>query len=152
MHEFVNTLLIACIPAVVSGIVSFIVAKSQSNSEIQKLKISNQHDIERLMEQHRIDIDSIREKHQLEMQASEKEHQYKLEIMQKEHENEIIRKESELENTVKYNAVGSVMTGLFNGVIGGALNSPQIQKEMEHQLIDSLRKNGSPTEQQLRNT
>lgn len=38
MEEFIKTLLIACIPAVVSGVVSFFVSKSQANSEIKKLK------------------------------------------------------------------------------------------------------------------
>ena len=140
MIEFIKTLLISCIPAVITGIISFSVAKSQSNDEIKKLKVENAHDLERLMEQHRVDIDHIREQHKLEMEAKEKDHQHRLEIMQKEHENELIRQEKEQENTAKYGAVGNVMTGLVNSILGGALSSPEVQAEMSKKLIEGMKK------------
>lgn len=136
MVEFIKTLMISCIPAVITGILSFLVAKSQANSEIKKLKMENAHDLERLMEQHKVDIEHIREQHKLEMEAKERDHQHKLEIMQKEHENELIRQEKEQENNVKYGAMGSVMTGLVNGV----LNAPAVQEQMSQQLADALNK------------
>ncbi len=55
--EILETLLIACVPAIISGIISFILAKSQAKSENKKLQLSNQHEIERLMEQHKINIE-----------------------------------------------------------------------------------------------
>ena len=137
--EILKTLLIACVPAIVSGIISFILAKSQAKVETKKLQLANEHEIEKLMEQHKVDIDAIREQHRLEMESKEKDHQHKLEIMQKEHENEMIRKESELENTAKYNAVGNVMTGLFNGMIGGALNSQEVQGEITKKILESVK-------------
>ncbi len=136
--ETFKTLLIACIPAIISGVISFILAKSQSKSEIQKLKLANEHEIDKLMEQHKVDIDAIREQHRLEMEAKEKDHQHKLEIMQKDHENAIIRKESELENTAKYNAAGNIMTGLFNGMLGGAFNSPEVQSEITKKILEGV--------------
>ena len=135
MVEIVETLLIACVPAIISGSVSFVLAKSQAKSETKKLQIENQHEIQKLMEQHKVDIDAIREQHRLEMESKEKDHQHRLEIMQKEHENELIRKESELENTAKYNAAGSIMTGLFNGMLGGAFNSPELQSEITKKIL-----------------
>ena len=137
--ETLKTLLVACIPAIISGVVSFILSKSQSRSEIKKLKLANEHEIDKLMEQHKVDIDAIREQHRLEMEAKEKDHQHKLEIMQKDHENAIIRKESELENTAKYNAAGNIMTGLFNGMLGGALNSPEIQGEIAKKILEGVK-------------
>lgn len=144
--EVLKTLLIACVPAIVSGIVSFFLAKSQAKSETNKLKLANEHEIEKLMEQHKVDIDAIREQHRLEMESKEKDHQHKLEIMQKEHENELIRKESELENTAKYNAAGSIMTGLFNGMLGGAFNSPEIQGEITKKILEGVK--ATPNESQ----
>ncbi len=141
--EVLKTLLISCVPALLSGIVSFILAKSQAKAEINQLKIANEHEIEKLMEQHKVDIESLREQHRLEMDAKDRDHTHKLEIMQKEHENELIRKESELENTAKYSAMGSIMTGLFNGVIGGALNSPELQGEISKQIVDGFKKGSS---------
>ena len=91
------------------------------------------------MEQHKVDIESIREEHRLELELKEKEHQYKLEIIQQEHENEIIRKEQELENTAKYNAASSIMTGLINGVIGGAINSNEVQSQLGHKITEALK-------------
>lgn len=137
--EILKTLLIACVPAVISGIISFVLAKSQAKTEIKKLQISNQHEIEKLMEQHKVDIEAIREQHRLEMESKEKDHQHKLEIMQKEHVNELARKESELENTAKYNAAGSIMTGLFNGMLGGAFNSPEIQGEITKKILEGVK-------------
>ena len=58
MMEVLKTLLIACVPAIVSGIVSFFLAKSQAKSETNKLKLANEHEIEKLMEQHKVDIDA----------------------------------------------------------------------------------------------
>ena len=137
--ETLKTLLIACIPAIISGDISFILAQSQSKAEYQKLKLAHEHEIDKLMEQHKVDIDAIREQHRLEMEAKEKDHQHKLEIMQKDHENAIIRKESELENTAKYNAAGNIMTGLFNGMLGGALNSPEIQGEITKKILEGVK-------------
>lgn len=139
MVEIVETLLIACVPAIISGSVSFVLAKSQAKSETKKLQIENQHEIQKLMEQHKVDIDAIREQHRLEMESKEKDHQHRLEIMQKEHENELIRKESELENTAKYNAAGSIMTGLFNGMLGGAFNSPELQGEITKKILEGVK-------------
>lgn len=53
--EIFETLLIACVPAIISGIISYILAKSQAKSENEKLRLSNQHEIDRLMEQHKVD-------------------------------------------------------------------------------------------------
>lgn len=138
MIEFIKTLLTACIPAVITGIISFCVAKSQANGEIKKLKMENAHDLERLMEQHKVDIEHIREQHKLELESKEKDHQHKLEIMQKEHENELIRQEKEQENTAKYAAMGNVMTGLFNGIMGGALSSPEVQSEVSKKILEGI--------------
>lgn len=137
--EIVKTLLLACVPAIISGIVSFVLAKSQAKSETEKLRLSNQHEIEKLMEQHKVDIDAIREQHRLEMESKDKDHQHKLEIMQKEHENGLIRKESELENTAKYNAVGSIATGLFGNLLGGIMETPEVKSELAKQILDGVK-------------
>jgi biopolymer transport protein ExbB/TolQ len=139
--EIVETLLVACVPAIISGMISFVLAKSQAKSENEKLRLSNQHEIDRLMEQHKVDIDAIREQHRLEMQSKEKEHQYKLEIMQKEHDNELIRQEKEQENTAKYNAMGTVVTGLVNGMLGGVMNSPEVREKMSKKILEGINKN-----------
>ena len=138
MVELAKTLLIACVPAMISGAISFILAKSQAKSDIKKLQVENQHDIEKLMEQHKVNLDANREQHRLEMETKEKDHTHKLEIMQREHENELIRKERELENTTKYNAAGSILTGLFNGMIGGAFNSPEVQGEITKKILEGV--------------
>ena len=145
--ETIKTLLIACVPAIISAIVSFVLAKHQAKSEIDRLQLANKHDLEKLMEQHKVDIDAIQEKHRLEMDAKEKDHQYKLELIQKEHENELIRKERELENTAKYNATGNIVTGLFNSFLGGALTSPELQGEITRQILNGVRTVGTKEQQ-----
>lgn len=138
---FLETLLIASIPALLTGIGSFFLAKIQSKSEINRLKISNEYEIEKLIEQQKINIESIREQHKLEMDSKDKEHKYKLEILQKEHENEIIRKEKELEDGIKYGAAGNAANALINGIIETAFASNEVKDAIGNSLAETL-KNG----------
>ncbi len=138
--EVLYTLLISCVPAVLSGIGSFLLAKSKSKAEIKQMQVANEHEIEKLMEQHKVDIDAIREQHRLEMQAKDKEHAHKLEIMQIEHKNELARKEHELENAAKYGAMGNIITSLFNGAVGNVINSADVQGELSKLVVDSMRR------------
>lgn len=89
MNEFVQTLLIACIPAVITGIVTYLVAHKNATSQIKVLKEQNKHDLDRLMEQHKIDIDSLERQHQQEVEKMEIEHKHKLELIAKESENNL---------------------------------------------------------------
>jgi hypothetical protein len=136
--EFWQTLLVSCIPAIVTGLVTFFVASRNAKTQIDVVKKQNEHELAKLMEQHKIDIDSLKEKHRLELEASEKDHQHKLEIIQKEHENELIRKESELENSAKYGAMGPV----FEKVINKALDAPEIQGQINQMMRESFKKKG----------
>ena len=55
MVEFLKTLAIACIPAIITGIVTYIVARKNAASQISIIKEQNKHDLEKLMEQHKVD-------------------------------------------------------------------------------------------------
>lgn len=138
--NFVETLLISCIPAIVTGIISFCVAESQANSEIKKLKMENEHDLKRLMEQHKVDIEHIQEQHKLELDSKEKDHQHNIEVMQIKHKNELERQEKEQENNVKYAAIGKAMTSIHTGVLGGTLNFPEVQAELSKKLVKGMKK------------
>ena len=61
MDEFLKTLLVACIPSIITGIVTYFVAHKNASSQINIVKEQNRHDIDKLMEQHKIDIDSLKE-------------------------------------------------------------------------------------------
>lgn len=137
--NFLETLFIASIPALLTGVGSFLLAKTQSKSEIKRLKISNEHEIEKLVKQHKVDIESIREQHKLEMDAKDIEHKYKLEILQKEHENEMIRKEKELEDGIKYSAAGNAANALINGIIGTAFSSSEVKDVIGESLVKTLK-------------
>ena len=134
--EFWQTLLIACVPAIATGIITFFIARKNARTQVDVVKEQNRHDLEKLMEQHKIDIDSLKEKHKLELEASEKEHKHKLEIIQKEHENELIRKEKELENSAKYGAMGSAFGSLINNVI----DTPEMRDKINQVMKESLKK------------
>lgn len=138
--NFLETLMIATIPSLLTGIGSFFLAKAQSKNEINRLKISNEHEIEKLIEQQKINIESIREQHKLEMTSKDKEHKYKLEILQKEHENEIIRKEKELEDSVRYQAAGNAANALITGIIGSAFSSDDVKETIGNCLAETLKK------------
>lgn len=46
MVEFLKTLAIACIPAIITGIVTYIVARKNAASQISIIKEQNKHDLE----------------------------------------------------------------------------------------------------------
>ena len=86
MVEFLKTLAIACIPAIITGIVTYIVARKNAASQISIIKEQNKHDLEKLMEQHKVDIEHLKEAHRLDMEAKEQDHKNKLELQKKEFE------------------------------------------------------------------
>ena len=81
-----TTIIVSCIPAIVTGTISYLIAHHQNKTALKKAAQENSATIEQLMKQHEIDIESLREQHKMEMEAKEKDHQHKLELMQKEYE------------------------------------------------------------------
>ena len=72
-------LLIAIVPALITGVGSLIIAIKKCKNEINTLETNNKHEIEKLMKQHKIDIEALNEKHRLDIETKEKEHQLKRE-------------------------------------------------------------------------
>lgn len=72
-------LLIAIVPALITGVGSLIIAIKKCKNEINTLETNNKHEIEKLMKQHKIDIEALNEKHRLDIETKEKEHQLKIE-------------------------------------------------------------------------
>lgn len=70
--------IVTIICTVISGIASYLAARKQSKSDIQKL-----------MTQHELDIEKEREKFAMEKEKMEIEHRHQLELKQKEMENQL---------------------------------------------------------------
>lgn len=136
MNEFLQTLLIACIPAVVTGIVTYLVAHKNASSQVKIIQEQNKHDIKKLMEQHKIDIASLKEKYRLETEEKDREHTRKLELMQTEYELKLKQQESEAENTAKYGAMKDLFGGLMGGMVSSAINTPEVQQQMSKAFTD----------------
>lgn len=126
-------LLIAIIPAIITGLGSLIISLRKCKNEIKTLETSNKHEIEKLMKQHEIDIENLKEKHKLESQAKEQEHNLKIKEMKTECENEILKKEKELENQAKYGAMGDIFKGMFS--------SPELKKQLDKKIKEEFNKN-----------
>lgn len=90
------------ITALISGVITYLVARNGNKKDIEILKIQNTADIEKLMSQHKIDIDAMKEKQKLELELKEVEQKYKLEIMKLENENEI-KRSTEIANNESIN-------------------------------------------------
>ena len=52
-------LLIAIVPALITGVGSLIIAINKCKNEINTLETNNKHEIEKLMKQHKIDIEAL---------------------------------------------------------------------------------------------
>lgn len=123
MVEFLKTLAIACIPAIITGIVTYIVARKNAASQISIIKEQNKHDLEKLMEQHKIDIDSLGKQHQQELEKMEVEHKHKLELIAKENENNLSQ---------------NLMTGLVREI----MKMPEAKAEIAKGIRQSSNKKG----------
>ena len=122
--EFFKTLLIACIPAFITGVITYLVAHKNASSQIKVLKEQNEHDLEKLMKQHEIDIESLKEAHKLEMEKMEQEHKNKLELQKIEFENKLLQQEKEGKNTMATEALKGVF-GVFGSAMDAAISTPE---------------------------
>ena len=135
MVEFIKTLLIACIPSVIAGVGTYLVAKKNASSQIKIVKEQNRHDLNKLMEQHKIDIENLKEAHKLEMESKEQDHKNKLELQQKEFENSLLKQEKEGENAMATEALKSVF-----GMFGSAFNTAMATQQGQQLLNDAIGK------------
>ena len=110
METIINTLLVSCVPAIITGIVTYLTASRKAKTQITSLEENNKHEIEKLMRQHEIDIESLKEKYQLESERSEQEHRHKMEIMEQEHKNALESREKEQSNTAMFGLMTDVLT------------------------------------------
>lgn len=123
MTEFLQTLLIACIPSMITSMVTYFVAHKNASSQINVLKEQNKHDIERLMEQHKVDIDSLAKQHQQELEKMELEHKHKLELISLESDN-------------------SFNQNLMTGIMGEIMKMPEAKAEIAKGIRQSSNKKG----------
>ena len=142
MSEFWQTLLIACIPSLLTGIITFLVAYKNASSQIKIVKEQNKHDIEKLMEQHKVDIEALKEQHKMEIETIELKHAHELELKQKDFENELVKQEQSAENTAKYGAMKDIMGGLVGGIVSTTMNAPEVKGEFTKAITDALKNRG----------
>lgn len=79
--DFVKTLLISCLPAIITALISYLGLAKKYKSQIKTLELSNKQEIDKLMNQHKIDIDSLNNAHILEMEKLEADHKNRSELM-----------------------------------------------------------------------
>ena len=135
MDEFWKTLLIACIPSLLTGLITYFVAHKNASAQIKVGKEQNKHDLDKLMEQHKIDIENLKEAHKLEMESKEQDHKNRLELQQKEFENGLLKQQKEGENAMAAEA----LKGVF-GMFGSALNTAMDTPEGKQLINDSIKK------------
>lgn len=121
--DFIKTLLISCIPAIITGAVTYLVAYKNATAQIKAVEEQNKHDLDKLMEQHRVDIDSLNKKHQQELEKMEVEHKHKLELIAKENENNLSQ-------------------NLMTGLVGEIMKMPEAKAEIAKGIRQSSNKKG----------
>lgn len=131
--EFLKTLLIACIPAFITGVITYLVAHKNASSQIKILKEQNEHDLEKLMKQHEIDIENLKEAHKLEMEKLEQEHKNKLELQKIEFENKLLQQEKEGQNAV----AAETIKGMFGSAVDAAVSTPEGKQMLSESLKNS---------------
>lgn len=134
MNDFIQTLLIAVVPACVTGLISYFASRNNAKIQIKAITEQNKADIEKLVEQHKIDIEALKEKHKLELEVKEKEHQNQMEIIRLQHENDLKKDEE----NAKYQLAANMMGGLFNGLFSS--DSP-VSKELCNVVSKAMKEN-----------
>lgn len=120
------------ITALISGIITYLVARSGNKKDIEVLKIQNTADMEKLMNQHKIDIEAMKEKHKLELELKEVEQKYKLELLKLENENEI-KRTTEIANNESINSA-------TNQIFGSIFNRESVQEQLDKAIKESFNK------------
>ncbi len=127
-----ETYIFSVVTAVISGLVTYLVSKSENKKEIEILKIQNTSDMEKLMNQHKINIDAMKEKHKLELELKEVEQKYKIELLKLENANEI-KKTKEI---AKNESVNTAANQLF----GSIFNRESVQKQLDNVIEEAFEK------------
>ncbi len=125
-----ETHIFSIITALLSGIITYLVARSGNKKDIEVLKIQNTADMEKLMNQHKIDIEAMKEKHKLELELKEIEQKYKLEILKLENENE---KTTEIANNESINSATSQ-------IFGSIFNKDSVQEQLDKAIKEAFNK------------
>ena len=120
------------ITALISGIITYLVARNGNKKDIEILKIQNTADMEKLMNQHKIDIEAMKEKQKLELELKEVEQKYKLEIMKLENENEI-KRSTEIANNESINTA-------TNQIFGSIFNRESVQEQLDKAIKETFDK------------
>lgn len=123
-----TTIFVSCIPAVISGTLSYFTARNKGKNDLKKAAQENDANITRLMKQHEIDIESLREKHKMEMEAKDKEQEHKLQIMQKEYELKIAENKAQKRDDITNEAAAAFLR-LF-------MQDPKTGKQSLNALVD----------------
>lgn len=114
MNEFLQTLLIAALPSILTGLLSFLASSKDSKTRIKAIEEQNKADIEKLIQQNKVDIESLKEKHRLEMEKKDKEYQHQIELINLQHKNELQKDEENVKNQMTANVIGGLLGGIFS--------------------------------------
>lgn len=134
MNEFMQTFLIAVIPACITGVVSFFASRNTAKSQIETINEQNKADIQKLIEQHKVDIEVLKEKHKMELELKEKDHLNQLEIIKLQHDNNLKREEENAKYQMAANAIGGMFENIFSQ---DSPFSEQIKKAIDKSLEKS---------------
>lgn len=129
MNEFLQTLLIAAVPSLVAGILSYLAARKNAKAQIDSIQEQNKADIEKIVKQHK-----------LEMETLEKKHTQEIELLEKQYDKETKKGEEEIKNQLAAN----VITGMFSGLFSA--NSPIMEQLSETILQNMKQPQNSPGE------
>jgi dGTP triphosphohydrolase len=120
------------ITALISGVITYLVARSGNKKDIELVKMQNNADMEKLMNQHKIDIEAMKEKHKLELELKEIEQKYKLEILKLENDNEI-KKTTEIANNESMNTA-------TNQIFGSIFGREVVQEQIDNAIKEVFNK------------
>lgn len=101
--DFWQTLLISAVPALLTGIISYLAAAKKANIEIKSIQEQNKADIEKLIEQNKVNIKELQEKYKLESDLKEKEYAHQIELLKIQNQGEMKKEEESVKTKWQHN-------------------------------------------------
>ena len=136
MIEFIKTLMIAAIPSIGAGILSYLAALNKSKTQIKTISEQNKADIGKLVEQHKIDIDALKEKHKLDLEVKDRDHIHQMELIKLQHDNELSKSEEIMKNQLALNTLNGIFGEMFNAENAATKQmSEMIQKSLFEAML-----------------
>lgn len=152
MNEFISTLFIATIPAVltaiISGLFAYFKTKKESKIKFKQLKEETKNEIQKIQKSHEFLLEQMKEQHKQDIEMNDKKHLQNIELMQKKVSSEIDKIKAEYQSNQSMEIMKLLMSELSSDnnensllkMISQVFQDPSIKEQLMKKMKEGLTK------------